>query len=896
MSFLQSLFGTKQLRDLRELTPYINRINEEELKVLSMDQNEFLAQTNTIRKKISQGEHTNGFIPLAFALAREAARRILGERLYDVQLYGSIALYQGRITEMKTGEGKTLAAVPAAYLRSLEGKGVHIVTVNDYLAKRDAEWMQFVFEYLGVSVGVIQSNMAPQERRNAYNKDITYATNNELGFDYLRDNMSYAASQKVQRGHFYSIIDEIDSILIDESRTPLIISGSQKTNTEKYYNAHSIIHSLRECEKDPHTGTYPEEPQGDYTLDEKGKRVQFTTEGFNSIEALLKKRKYIDGALVDAENFDYLHFVTQAVRAQELYQLDREYVVRDGKVEIVDEFTGRILHGRRYSDGLHQAIEVKEKIKAANQSVTIASITLQNYFRMYRTLSGMTGTASTESTEFTKIYGLDVVEIPTNRPVNRNDQQDLIFPTSKSKFIAICEEIKTVHEIGQPILIGTVSVEMSEVISKLLQGYGIRHEVLNAKNHAREAQIISEAGAKGAVTIATNMAGRGTDIKLGGNPEFRTRTKIGPDGDLETYERVYKKEYEQWRAQYDEVKNLGGLFVLGTERHESRRIDNQLRGRSGRQGDPGRSQFFVSLDDNLMRLFGGSIQTLKNYLSKGLEPGEAIHHSMITKSLERAQKRVEERNFDIRKHLLEFDDVLNTQRDRIYAQRNQILYSENLQTRIFEVCHEEISQLFSTYMQDGDAIEFNTAVHTLKQRFFFATTIKQGSDRKQTVQAITAELEASLNEKMTLVGKERWNDYIRHTYLSLIDRNWREHLSALEALREAVYLRSYAQKNPLLEYKLEGFDAYDAMVERIRVTIVKQMIATRVTNRSTESKEQQVYKTQHQSLTSFNSQKRSSSTQTQQMTVRRSTPKVGRNDPCPCGSGKKYKQCHGKSE
>ncbi len=898
MSLLTKLFGSKQQQDLKQLTPIVNSINTHERTVLQMDQPAIQAKTAELRQQLNEGVKSDSLVPLAFALAREAARRILGERLYDVQLFGSIALYQGRIMEMKTGEGKTLAAVPAAYLRALEGKGIHIVTVNDYLALRDSEWMGPVFAYLGLSVGVIQSNMTPDARKEAYRKDITYATNNELGFDYLRDNMRLSVEERVQRGHYFCIIDEIDSILIDESRTPLIISGSRKTDTQKYYAANNIVPLLKECAKDPQTDTYPEEPIGDYKLDEKGKNVQFTEAGFDSIEKHLQQQKQIQGSLLNEENFEFVHHVTQAIRAQRLYHRDKEYVVQQGKVEIVDEFTGRVLHGRRYSDGLHQAIEVKERIKAANQSTTIATITLQNYFRMYTRLSGMTGTAATESTEFTKIYGLDVVEIPTNRPVCREDQQDLIFANAKSKYTAICNEIERVHRKGQPVLVGTVSVERSELIATLLKRRGIRHEVLNAKNHEREAHIIAEAGAEGAITIATNMAGRGTDIKLGGNPEFRTAAKVNREKDPDGYARVYKKEYEGWKAQYEAVKGLGGLFVLGTERHESRRIDNQLRGRSGRQGDPGRSQFFVSLDDDLMRLFGGGLQTLRNYLSKGLEEGESIHHPMITKSLERAQKRVEERNFDIRKHLLEFDDVLNAQRDRIYSRRNELLSSSALQERIEEILTEEVSDLFALYLARSDNADFAQGAALLHEKLFFTTTITTSNQPAQdTVQSVCAEIIASLREKQSSVDAERWNMYIRYTYVSLIDRNWQEHLSLLDSLREAVYLRSYAQKNPLLEYKLEGFNAFDTMIARIRVGLISRLIATRVNTegRKESSLLDDAARTQHRSLNVFGGQQPPATQSGPQQTVRRNNPKVGRNDPCPCGSGKKYKQCHGKS-
>ncbi|NLZ77701.1 MAG: preprotein translocase subunit SecA, partial [Spirochaetales bacterium] len=616
-SFLSTLFGTKQEKDLKHLRPVVQQVNDLEPWAQGLTDEGFPEETAKLKDALKQGATLDELVPKAFALAREAAYRVLGERHYDVQIMGAMVLHQGKILEMKTGEGKTLTCVPAAYLNALEGKGVHIVTVNDYLAERDASWMGPVYAFLGLEVGVIHSNMDNEAKRRAYGKDITYGTNNEFGFDYLRDNMKWAQEEKIQPLHHFAIIDEIDSILIDEARTPLIISGQSEDDSAQVLGANKIASFLVECEKDPETGDYYEmdplarfdrsapafDERGDYKLDEKQKRVTFTNQGLIHIEELLGRHKVIEGSIYDGQNFEYVHYVTQAVRALRLYHRDVDYVVADGQVQIVDEFTGRVLHGRRYSEGLHQAIEAKERIKVLGQNRTLATITFQNFFRMYDKISGMTGTADTEAPEFLKIYGLDVVVIPTNRPVIREDHPDLVFYNEQFKLQAICEEIARVHKTGQPILVGTISIEKSELLSSLLKRMGIRHEVLNAKNHAREALIIENAGSKGAVTIATNMAGRGTDIKLGGSLEGRVRSQVGSEASKEEYQAALERITPLWKKDYEEVKALGGLYVLGTERHESRRIDNQLRGRSGRQGDPGTSRFYVSLDDPLMRLF-----------------------------------------------------------------------------------------------------------------------------------------------------------------------------------------------------------------------------------------------------------------------------------------------------
>ena len=825
---------------------------------------------------------------------------------------GSIVLNSGRIVEMKTGEGKTLMSVAAAYLNSLTGKGVHIVTVNDYLAERDADWMRPVYTYLGVTVGSIISGMDNDARKKAYNCDITYGTNNELGFDYLRDNMQIDPSQKVQRGFAFCVVDEIDSILIDEARTPLIISGIGEDDTFKFHEVDKYVGQLKEAEKNPETGDYPDEAQGetivgDYKIDEKSRRISFTDQGMLKIEEILQKHNLITGSLFDEENFEYIHYFTQAVRAHVLYKQDVDYVVKDGQVQIVDEFTGRILEGRRYGDGLHQAIEAKEHIRIAKKNRTLATITFQNFFRMYEKLSGMTGTAETEEVEFDKIYGLQVVVIPTNKPVARVDEDDEVYLNEHDKWEAICKEIAECHQKGQPILVGTVSIEKSEHLSALLTKKGIRHEVLNAKNHAREALIIAEAGAEGAVTIATNMAGRGTDIKLGGNPEFRARKRAGTTATEEQFNAALEMEKEKWLKDYEKVKNLGGLYVIGTERHESRRIDNQLRGRSGRQGDPGRSKFFISMDDDLMRLFGG--EKMKSLMSKiGMQPGEPIYHPWLNKGIEKAQKKVEERNFEIRKHLLEYDDVLNEQRKFIYEQRDQILLDDHLADRVFSSALDIVDDLLENYETAGKKQQeaaTNGLVNQLKQTFGLTVEPEQlQQNRGKERDFIENLLRSDLQEKELLAGSANLNMFIRYQYVQFIDRKWLDHLEELEGLREAVYLRSYGSKNPLTEYKIDGFNIFYDMIASIKTEIASRVFRVKVQKEAPRQGPQvRQMNTQHSAVEAFNGatarQAANSSPMAQQrqgdsVTVVRSTPKVGRNDPCPCGSGKKYKQCCGR--
>ena len=937
---LTAIFGTQNDRDVKALRPILAKVNEKEEWAKSLKAEEFPEQTKRFKQELANGKTLDDILPEAFALVREAAFRVRGERAFDVQVMGSINLHMGRITEMKTGEGKTLVAVAPSYLNSLTGKGVHVVTVNDYLAERDANTMRPVFTYLGCTVGSILSNMDNEARKAAYNCDITYGTNNEFGFDYLRDNMKIDLKDKVQRGFNYCIVDEIDSILIDEARTPLIISGAGEDDTYKYHEVDKYVGELKEVAKDEKTGEYPDETmmtpeerakiEGDYTVDEKSKRISFTDKGMLHINQILHQHNLITGNLEDEENFEYTHYFTQALRAHILFHNDVDYLVRDGKVEIIDEFTGRVLEGRRYSDGLHQAIEAKEHIRIAQRNRTMATITFQNFFRMYNKLSGMTGTAATEAVEFNKIYKLDVVAIPTNLPVARKDENDEVYLNESDKWEAIANEIKEAHDKGQPVLVGTVSVEKSEHLSALLTRKGIRHEVLNAKNHAREAMIIAEAGAKGAVTIATNMAGRGTDIKLGGNPEFRARKRAGTNATEEQFKAALEIEKEQWKKDYEEVRALGGLYVIGTERHESRRIDNQLRGRSGRQGDPGRSKFYISMDDDLMRLFGG--ERMKVMMTRiGMKPGEPIDHPWLNKGIEKAQQKVEDRNFEIRKHLLDYDDVLNEQRTVIYEQRDAILADNDLSTRVMNNAKDEVENLFAIY---EDACKHdkksNAPLNDLNESIRNTFGLQLPAENT-TREGLIAALQNDITEKETLAGKENLNMFIRYQYVQIIDRKWLDQLETLEGLREAVSLRAYGSKNPLTEYKIEGFNIFDEMLSTIRDSVMSRVFKVRIQltpeaaearRRQIEAQKQQMDKVnaqhndagntaaqmahntaQRSAQSSFNGDQArrqaagSSMNQRSQgdnITVRRTMPKVGRNDPCPCGSGKKYKNCCGR--
>ncbi len=908
---LSVIFGSQNERDVKKLVPIVAKVNEKEEWAKSLSAEDFPKQTQLFKERLEKGESLDDILPEAFALVREAAFRVRGERAYDVQVMGSIVLHQGKITEMKTGEGKTLVAVAPSYLNALTGKGVHVVTVNDYLAERDADTMRPVFSYLGITVGTILSNMDNEQRRQNYAQDITYGTNNEFGFDYLRDNMQVELSRKVQRGFHYCIVDEIDSILIDEARTPLIISGQGEDDTFKFYEVDKYVGEFSEMEKNER-GDYPDEVdmlpeeraalKGDYKIDEKSKRVSFTNNGMNKIDEILHRQNLIesDSSVFDEKNFEWVHYFTQAIRAHKLYEKDVEYVVREGKVEIVDEFTGRILEGRRYSDGLHQAIEAKEHVKIAQRNRTMATVTFQNFFRMYEKLSGMTGTAATEAVEFSKIYKLDCVVIPTNKPVARIDENDEVYLNETDKWNAIAKEIDEAHKKGQPVLVGTVSVEKSEHLSNLLTRRGIKHEVLNAKNHAREALIIAEAGAKGAVTVATNMAGRGTDIKLGGNPEMRAWKRCGTDASSEMYESALAIEKAKWEKDYEEVKSLGGLYVIGSERHESRRIDNQLRGRSGRQGDPGRSKFFISMDDDLMRLFGG--ERMKNIMRRiGMQPGEPIDHPWLNKGIANAQKKVEERNFEIRKNLIDYDDVLNEQREFIYEQRDEILSDNDLSSRVLDTATEYLKNWFSEYEHSKKNKDEQKELLT-KIRDSFGLQLSPDYLEQKKVEDI---LRGDIAEKEHLVGKENFNMFLRYQYIGAIDRKWLDQLEYLDSLREAVHLRSYGSKNPLTEYKIDGFNRFDELIEQIRLGIAGVAFKVRIQVQREPSAppvEKEIKgEARHAEASGMAEAAKKQASRTmagastgKSVQVVRTSPKIGRNDPCPCGSGKKYKNCHGR--
>ncbi len=915
-NFFTKLFGgTKQEKDIKRLKPIVESVKNEYSWAESLKEEDFPRLTAEWKEEVRSGKSLDELLAKAFALAREASWRTIGEKHYDEQIMGALVLHQGSILEMKTGEGKTLTSVPAAYLNALKGEGVHIVTVNDYLAQRDSEWMGQIYRYLGLTVGVVIPGQGEEQKRTAYSSDITYGTNNEFGFDYLRDNMKQSMSHKIQPKHHYCIIDEIDSILIDEARTPLIISGQAEDDSAKVKVAKSIVPYFKECEKDSETGTYYElsqidkmdrelyasfDERGDYKIDEKNKNITVTKQGMTKMEELLKKAgalkegKNDDGnsvySLYDENNFDLVHYVTQALRAQHLYKRDVDYLVKDGEVQIVDEFTGRVLPGRRYSDGLHQAIEAKENVKVLAQSKTFATITFQNFFRMYDKISGMTGTADTEAVEFKEIYNTDVVVIPTHLPVCRKDLNDLTFYNEEYKFNAIVEDVKRIHATGQPILIGTTSIEKSEKLSSLLLRAGIRHEVLNAKNHAREAYIIGEAGVKGAVTIATNMAGRGTDIKLGGSPEHLALKKIGTDATPEELKKAKEEIMGEYRKAYEEVKALGGLYIIGSERHESRRIDNQLRGRSGRQGDPGTSQFYISLDDTLMRLFARD--GMKEMLGRlGLNTGEPIHHKMLDTAIENAQKKVEERNFAIRKRLLEYDNVLNEQRNYIYSQRDEILLSKDLPQRVSDNTMELIDNIY-----DESKGEENKTGELLQHLFNVSFNTDDIKDKESFKNKIKTELEAKKN----FIGEENFNEYLRYVYLRNIDKRWIDHLDALDELRDASSLMSYAQKNPLVEYKNTASDAFDEMLNSITEAVVRTALLVRFQKTvPLRNERERKLVTVHMEPSGIMAQKKESAVASQAQaantTIRRDGPKVGRNDPCPCGSGKKYKNCCGRN-
>ncbi len=907
-SVLAKVFGTKHARELKRIQPLVNDINALEPELKALDDEALRAKTGYFRERLDAGTPLDELLVPAFAAVRESAWRQLKMRHFDVQLIGGIVLHQGSIAEMKTGEGKTLVATLPAYLNALTGKGVHVVTVNDYLAKRDSEWMTPIFVALGMSVGVIQTNMPDADRQEAYNADITYGTNNEFGFDYLRDNMKFEVERMVQREHHYAIVDEVDSILVDEARTPLIISGPSEESIDKYYRIDRIIPKFQRGEEleDDEGVKYT---TGDFLVDEKAHAVTLTDDGVATAEKLLG----VDN-LYDLENMELIHGINQGLRAHHLYKRDVAYLVKDGQVVIVDEFTGRMMAGRRWSDGLHQAVEAKEGVRIERENQTLATITFQNYFRMYEKLSGMTGTAETEEAEFGEIYDLDVSVIPTNRPLNRPDFPDVVYRTEREKWNAVVEEIQDCQERGQPALVGTISIENSEMLSKRLKRARLPHVVLNAKFHGREAAIVAQAGRKGAVTIATNMAGRGTDIVLGGNAEYLARSEADPDKDAEAYREALERFKKICAEERELVIEAGGLHILGTERHESRRIDNQLRGRSGRQGDPGSSRFYISLEDDLMRIFGGGTDRVKNLMGRlGMEDGEAIEHKMVTKAIERAQNQVEGRNFEVRKHLLKYDDVMNKQREALYQLRHEVLEGKfTSQEETFDEPTEEGSREFilrisSDILDDAiarhcpadiDPRDWNMTEFATEILSAFAIDTHKldiaiddlGIDelRDQLWHAI----ESKYASKEEQHGADVLRMLERNIMLQILDGSWKDHLLALDHLKEGINLRSYGQKDPLNEYKRESFELFTDMKTRFEDSVVRNLFRVEPVSEEELAERRSRMVEQMKSRFRFSAPAKSSG-QSKPNTVKRDDRKVGRNEPCPCGSGKKYKKCHG---
>ena len=909
MGMFDGLFGSYSKRELAKIEPIKNKVLALEDDYAAMSEETLKAQTNVFKERIANGETVDDILPEALATVREAAWRVLGKKPYPVQIIGAIVLTQGRIAEMKTGEGKTLVACCAAYLNALPGKGVHVVTVNDYLAKYQSEEMGKVFRYLGLSIGCILHELNNDQRREAYNCDITYGTNNEFGFDYLRDNMVIYMKEKVQRGHAFAIVDEVDSILIDEARTPLIISGRGDKSTELYTKADKFAKTLKPytvVEMDDKVDQEENSENCDYIIDEKAKTATITRQGVKKAEKYFGVEN-----LFDAENSTLLHHINQALKANGCMKNDIDYVVKDGEVIIVDEFTGRLMMGRRFNDGLHQAIEAKEGVKVAHESKTLASITFQNYFRLYNKLSGMTGTAITEQEEFKEIYKLDVVEIPTNRPVQRIDHPDVIFKTENGKFKAAIRQIEECHAKGQPVLVGTISIEKSEKLSAMLKRAGIKHNVLNAKQHEKEAEIVAQAGQFGAVTIATNMAGRGTDIILGGNAEFLAKADMKKRGmeeeviseavsyadtqDEEILEarKVYRELYAKYDAEVKEkaekVKEAGGLYILGTERHESRRIDNQLRGRAGRQGDVGESRFFLSLEDDLMRLFGGDRITAMMDTLK-VEEDMPIEAKMLTKIIESSQKKVEGRNFAIRKNVLNYDEVMSAPREIIYSQREKVLSGEDIHEYTLKMISDMISETVDQYLID-DNVHDDWNLAGLRDRFMGLFTVTD--DFRYTTEELAMVTKDQIKEKLTTraldfyktkeekIGSEVLRELERVILLKVVDIKWMAHIDDMEELRKGIVLRSYGQKNPVVEYRFEGFEMFDAMVESIREETIRLLFTIQVNNGQAPQRERVAEPTQTSGDGSLAN------------TPKKAGKKIGRNDPCPCGSGKKYKNCCG---
>ena len=905
LKLLTKVFGSRNERVLKMMRKRVERINALEPQMEALTDEELKAKTTEFKQRIADGTKLDDILEEAFAVVREASKRVFGMRHFDVQLIGGMVLNERCIAEMRTGEGKTLTATLPAYLNALTGKGVHVVTVNDYLAQRDAENNRPLFEFLGLSVGINLPNMPPHIKREAYNADITYGTNNEYGFDYLRDNMVFTKDSRVQRPLHYALVDEVDSILIDEARTPLIISGQAEDSSDRYISVDKIIPFLVQQEKED---SEQFQGDGDFSIDEKSRQVNLTERGLVKVEELLIKNGIMRGdeSLYAPGNIVLMHHVNAALRAHHLFHKDVDYIVRDNEIIIVDEHTGRTMDGRRWSDGLHQAVEAKEHVKIQNENQTLASITFQNYFRLYEKLAGMTGTADTEAFEFNQIYGLDTIVIPTNRPMVRKDQPDLVYMTEKEKINAIVTDVKACVERGQPVLVGTASIEKSELVSSAFKKAGIKHNVLNAKFHAQEAEIIAQAGRKGAVTIATNMAGRGTDIMLGGNwqSEIAKLEEPTPE-DIETAKQA-------WQARHEEVIALGGLYILGTERHESRRIDNQLRGRAGRQGDPGASRFYLSLEDPLMRIFASD--RVGNMMRKlGMKEGEAIEHPWVTKAIANAQKKVESRNFDIRKQLLEYDDVANDQRKAIYRQRNELLDNSDIKETINSIRGDVFNALIDQYIppqsieEMWDVAGLETA---LKNDFDLDLPIAKWLDEEQNLHEETLRerilqiAQDTYIEKENIAGSEAFRQFEKSVMLQTLDTLWKEHLAAMDYLRQGIHLRGYAQKDPKQEYKRESFNMFANMLESLKYDVIG--ILSRVQIRSQEEVDEAErqrlaemeklmakQQTNHEEVTSMGSESKDQSAGSSSQPIVRNQTKVGRNDPCPCGSGKKYKHCHG---
>ena len=896
-SFLTKIFGSRNDRLIKQYRRKVEEINKLEPSIKALSDEELKAKTVEFRKRLADGETLDKLLPEAFAVVREASWRVLGMRHFDVQLIGGMVLNDGKIAEMRTGEGKTLTATLAVYLNALPGKGAHVVTVNDYLAKRDAEWMGKVYNFLGMSVGTILSNQPNAEKQAAYQADITYGTNNEYGFDYLRDNMEYDVNARRQRGLFFAIVDEVDSILIDEARTPLIISGPAEGKTDVYVQIDKIPDQL--------TRQKEEKGEGDYWVDEKAHTVQLSEAGHEKVEAIMSRMGLLpEGqSLYSPQNIMLLHYLNAALRAHTIFIKDQHYVVQNGEVIIVDEFTGRLMQGRRWSDGLHQAVEAKEGVKIQQENQTFASITFQNYFRMYEKLSGMTGTADTEAYEFQEIYGLETVVIPTHRQMIRDDQQDKVYRTAAEKYKAILDDVKDCYKRGQPVLVGTTSIENSELISHMLDKEGIPHNVLNAKQHEKEAQIVLEAGRPGMVTIATNMAGRGTDIVLGGGiSKAVSEVENNPNLTADEKKAQIDAIKNQWQLDHEKVVALGGLRIIGSERHESRRIDNQLRGRSGRLGDPGSSRFYLSMEDPLLRIFAGEkMQALMNKLR--LPEGEAIEAGIVSRSIESAQRKVESRNFDIRKQLLEYDDVANDQRREIYVLRNEILENKDVSGPVKELRDGFFTSLFRSYVPEDTVEEqwdLDGLEKVLKEEWNLDLPLKatleksESSDDQELLDMVIKASNEVYDGKVALVGKEAWQEFERNVLLQFLDQHWREHLSQLDMLRQGIHLRGYAQKQPKQEYKREAFELFSALLQTVGEDVTRVLMNVQIRQPTPEEQaQQQAMQAQEAHVDESEGQLKGPMFE-QEAEEAEKFAHVGRNDPCPCGSGKKFKDCHGK--